>query len=249
MRLAVFSDIHGNCLALDAVLADLRAQGIEQFVCLGDAIQGGAQPAETALRLRALSCPVVMGNADAWLLTGQETSSHEQVSESQLVTRAWSLAQLSAEDRAWIVSFSPTIEIPLQGGKTLFCFHGSPRSFDDILLPDTSEEEFRGMLDGYDAALLAGGHTHTQQWRRLGDAWYLNPGSVGFAYNWQLPEEQFHADAWADYAIVHTDGERLGVEFRHVPFDVQELIHLTRASGRPYAEQAIAVYRHLRDSG
>jgi len=99
MQLAVISDIHGNCFALDEVLVDIRRQGIERIVCLGDAIQGGVQPAETVERLREVGCPIVMGNADAWLLTGLETSPHEQVTEQQLAVRAWSLAQLSKEDR------------------------------------------------------------------------------------------------------------------------------------------------------
>ena len=65
MRLAVISDIHGECFALEQVLHDIRRQGIEEVVCLGDAVQGGSQPAETVARLRELHCPVVMGNADA----------------------------------------------------------------------------------------------------------------------------------------------------------------------------------------
>jgi predicted phosphodiesterase len=185
-----------------------------------------------------------MGNADAWLLTGQETSDHEQVSESQLATRIWSLAQLSEEDKAWITSFAPTVEITLEVGKKLLCFHGSPHSFDDILLPDTPEEEFRRMLGGFDASLLCGGHTHTQQWRRLDAAWYFNPGSVGLAYNWRLPDEQFRVDPWADYAIVTSEGERIGVEFRHVPIDVDPLIDVIRASGKPDIERSIGFYHH-----
>ncbi len=78
MRLAVISDIHGECFALNQVLQDIRRQGIEQVVCLGDALQGGSQPAQTLARLRELNCPVVMGNADAWLLTGQSTSAEEE---------------------------------------------------------------------------------------------------------------------------------------------------------------------------
>src|SRR5712691_13465601 len=83
MRLAVISDIHGECFTLDQVLQDIRRQDIEQIVCLGDALQGGSQPAETLARLRELNCPVVMGNADAWLITGQNTSPDEEISEKQ----------------------------------------------------------------------------------------------------------------------------------------------------------------------
>jgi putative phosphoesterase len=184
MRLAVISDIHGECLALDQVLQDIRRQGIEQMVCLGDALQGGSQPAETLARLRELNCPVVMGNADAWLITGQQTSAGEEISQKQREVRAWSLAQLSESDIAFVQQFPSTIEIPLEAGKTLLCFHGSPRSFDEIILPETPADVVRQFLGGYDATLLTGGHTHTQQMRRLGNSWYFNPGSVSLPYNW-----------------------------------------------------------------
>ena len=244
MRLAVISDTHGNCFALDQVLHDIRNQGIEQIVCLGDAVQGGAQPAQTVARLRELNCPIVMGNADFWLLTGQETSPQEKIGEQQIAVRAWSLAQLSSDDLAFIQQFSPTVEISPGAGQKLLCFHGSPGSFDDIILPDTPNETVRRFLDGWDATLFTGGHTHTQQLRRIGNGWYFNPGSVSLAYNWDLStEERIRVDPWADYAIVSTDGANFGITFRHVPYDVDELARTIRASGRPYAEEALAVYQ------
>jgi putative phosphoesterase len=237
MRLAVISDIHGECFALDQVLQDIRRQGIEQLVCLGDALQGGSQPAQTLARLRELNCPVVMGNADAWLITGQQTAAGEEPSEQQREVRAWSLAHLSQSDLAFVQHFRPTIEIPLEAGKTLLCFHGSPRSFDEIILPQTPEDVVRQFLAGYDATLFTGGHTHTQQMRRLGNSWYVNPGSVSLAHG------RMRVDPWADYAIVASEGACLGITFRHVPFDVNELARIVRASGRPYAEEAISLYR------
>lgn len=243
MQLAVISDIHGNCFALDQVLADIRRQGIEAIVCLGDAIQGGAQPAETVARLREIKCPIVMGNADSWLLTGQVTSPQEQVTERQQAVRAWSLAHLSAEDKAFIQQFQPTIEIALEAGKKLLCFHGSPTSFDDIILPDTTEDSLRQLLSGFGATLLAGGHTHTQQLRRLGDAWYFNPGSVGLAYKWIVLREQVQMDPSAEYAIVTSEGENTGITFRHIPLQVEEMVRILRASGKPDVEQDIALYR------
>jgi putative phosphoesterase len=244
MRLAVISDIHGNYLAFEQVLADIQRQEVEQMVCLGDALQGGAQPVQTLARLRQEACPVVMGNADAWLLTGLNTSPHESVSEQQRAVRDWSLAQFSEEDIAFIQQFPPTIEIELEAGKKLLCFHGSPSSFDDLILPNTSEERLHELLGGYDATFFTGGHTHTQQLRRLGNAsWYFNPGSVGLAYNWQQTREQFQADPWADYAIVTWEGQRMSIDFRHVPIDIGELTRIVRASGRPYTEEYLSVHQ------
>jgi predicted phosphodiesterase len=246
MRLAILSDIHGECFLLDQVLQDIRRQGIEQMVCLGDALQGGSQPAQTLARLRELDCPVVMGNADAWLLTGEETSPTETTSAKQREVRAWGLAQFSEDDIAFIRCFHPTVEIALEGGKNLLCFHGSPTSFDDIILPSTADETVRQFLAGFDATLLAGGHTHTQQLRRLGNSWYINPGSVSLAYNWELSNMEtgkMSADPWSDYAIVSSEENCLGITFRHVPFEVDALARIVRASGRPYAEESLALYR------
>jgi predicted phosphodiesterase len=243
MRLAVISDMHGNCVGLDAVLADLRAHPADRVVCLGDAIQGGPQPTETVARLRELGCPVVMGNADAWLLTGEETGAEGAASERQLAIRQWSLAQLSDADRAFIAGFQPTIELDLEGSRRLLCFHGSPHSFDDLIFPETPEEDFQRMLGPFAAFVLTGGHTHLQQIRRLEDTFFFNPGSVGFAYNRRLPEARFHADPWAEYAVLTAEGGRLALEFRRVPLDLAELILVTLESGMPYAESVASRYQ------
>ena len=204
MKIAVISDIHGNCIALDAALADLQAQRAERIVCLGDAIQGGPQPAQVVSRLRELGCPVVMGNADAWLLTGVETGNEgippERMRKMQAI-REWSLAQFSADEREFIRRFKPTVAIDADP-RRLLCFHGSPNSFDDVILPSTPEDEFRRYLVGHDALVFTGGHTHIQHIRRVGDGFYFNPGSVGFAYSHEQDDKDFRADAWAEYAVL-----------------------------------------------
>jgi predicted phosphodiesterase len=243
VRIGVISDIHGNCTALDAVLGELRRDSIESIVCLGDAVQGGPQPVETVARLREIGCPVVMGNADAWLLTGVETSQVEQVSPQQQAVREWQLAQLADADRAFIAAFPPTSTLLLDDGRSLLCFHGSPQSFDDLIFPETPEDELFRMCDGHDGAVLCGGHTHLQQIRRLGDAFFFNPGSVGLAYNRHQPENApFRADPWAEYAVLTSEDARLHLEFRRVPFDVAAFLGAARASGRPHVEAILAEY-------
>ncbi len=245
MRIAIISDIHGNCIALDAVLADLQQNPVDQIVCLGDAVQGGPQPAQVVARLREIACPVVTGNADAWLLSGQETG-NEQIPAERLrkmhAIRDWSLSQLTAEDRAFIGQFEPTVTIGSETGRRLLCFHGSPTSFDDILLPTTPQEEFERLLGGYATFLLTGGHTHLQQVRRIGDSFFFNPGSVGFAYSHQQADDSFQADPWAEYAVLTLQSASTSLEFRRIPFDTVQLIQAYQASGRPHADEAISQY-------
>ena len=248
MRVAVLSDIHGNCIALDQALKDLVQHPVEKIVCLGDAIQGGPQPAEVVRRLRQIDCPVVMGNADAWLLSGMDTGNEVTSEERQRTldaVREWSLARLSAEDRAFIQSFQPTVEVALEAGRKLLCFHGSPASFDDIMLPDSPYEQLSKFLGDYEADVLTGGHTHVQYLRRLGadGRFSLNPGSIGLAYSHHQPDDGFRADPWAEYAVLTSEGQRLALEFRRVPYDVAPLLDVYNTSGRPYADKAIAQYR------
>jgi len=245
MKLAVISDIHGNYVAFAAVLADLERAAPARVVCLGDAIQGGPQPAEVARGLRALACPVVMGNADDYLLKGTASDAEAVSPERQAkmdAVRAWSLAQLSEADKAFIASFTPTVTDPLDGTRALLGFHGSPESFDHVLLPTTPEDEFQARLGPYAPSLMCGGHTHLQQVRRLGDTFFFNPGSVGFAYNAQQDEAGFQADPWAEYALLTVADGRLGLEFRRVPFDAAELRRVYRESGRPFGEEAAGQY-------
>jgi putative phosphoesterase len=247
MRIAVISDIHGNCIALDAALADLEQHPADHLVCLGDAIQGGPQPAQVVSRLRELGCPVVMGNADAWLLSGVETGNEPASEERRRMldaVREWSLAQLSRDDRAFIQGFRPTVEMALEAGRRLLCFHGSPASFDDVMLPDTPQEQLFKFLGEYHADALCGGHTHVQYMRRLGadGRFFFNPGSIGFAYSHHQPEDSFRADPWAEYAVLTSEGDKLALQFRRVPYDVEPLIDAYRTSGRPYADEAIAQY-------
>jgi len=247
-RLAVLSDIHGNCVALDAVLADLDGQAIDGTICLGDAIQGGPQPAEVVQRLRELNCPVVMGNSDAWLLSGIETDAEHILPERRIklnAVREWSLTRLSGDDREFIAAFEPTVLLPLEAGRSLLAYHGSPASFDEIILPDMPEEEFRRILGEHAANILAGGHVHLQFLRRIGDNFHFNPGSVGVAYSHEQPEDHFRLDPWAEYAVLTVDGPRLGLEFRRIPFDVDELVRVTRLSGRPFADQTADEYGRI----
>lgn len=246
MRIAIISDIHGNNVAFETALTDIQRQNIDQIVCLGDAIQGGPQPAAVVQNLCALNCPVVMGNADAWLISGIETGDEgippERLKKMEEI-RLWSLSQLSEDDRAFIANFQPTTTLNLEGDLDLLCFHGSPASFDDIILPAAPQEEFQKFLGVYADHILTGGHTHAQQIRRNGELFFLNPGSVGFAYSHNQPEGQFHADPWAEYAILTVENRQTSLEFRRIPFDVQEIIRVYRESGRPFADEAIAQYQ------
>ena len=240
MRVALFSDVHGNAVAFDAFLADLAEQDVDEVVCLGDHAQGGAQPAECLERLRELGCPAVMGNSDHFLLTLDP--GEEPVTDAQLDTARWSAAQLSPELLEFHRSFESTVELELDDGRTLLAFHGSPRSRDELMTPWMEEAEFRAPLDGLDAAVFAGGHIHLQWTRRCGPSYFVNPGSVGLAYDHHQDEATFRCDPFAEYAVLTVDGG-IGVEFRRIEYDADDVLRAIEASGMPHPDRTARLWR------
>jgi predicted phosphodiesterase len=241
MPLAVISDIHGNLVALDAVLSDLATRSIEPTLCLGDVAATGPQPREVIARLRELGCPVVMGNTDDWLLhpavktnTEDDDMDRRRLQEIEL----WGAEQLTAEDRAYLASFQPTVSMELEGGMRLLAYHGSPRSFDEQILPTLSSDGLDAALDGREADLYIGGHTHMQMFCRHRRSLVINPGSVGLAIDSGPPfDGPICNPAWAEYAIINAGGpDELTVELRRAPFDVEALRQAIYASGMPHAD-------------
>lgn len=232
MRIGLIADIHGNLIALETVLAKLALESLDQLVCLGDVAALGPQPGEALARLRALQCPVVMGNTDAWLLAPSSAVDSDRFDRA--ITQ-WTMAQLTDDDRAYITSFLPTIELALGDGRTFLCFHGSPRSYDDVIVPTTPDGELREMLGDTQATILAGGHTHLQMVRRHGDAHLINVGSVGLAGVGAAAQKNHHV-RWAEYAVVDLDKDRLDISLRRTPLDVDQMVAVARASGMPEVE-------------
>src|SRR5438105_11830899 len=221
MRVGLISDIHGNLLALDAVLAELERAAVDRIICLGD-VAAGPQANEALARIRDLGFPVVMGNWDALSVDGMPEPSGP-VEERLYATAAWWADRLSDDAREFIKSFVPTIEVALDSETRMLCFHGSPTSFDHWIDATTSDEEVTQMLGAAAAPLLAGGHTHLQMVRRYADSVIVNPGSVGLPFRVWSPEE-VQIGRWAEYGILSAERGRLAFELRRTLFDVDDYL-------------------------
>jgi predicted phosphodiesterase len=227
------------------MLMDLGAHDVDHVVCLGDHAQGGPQPAECLELLRDLGCPAVMGNSDHFLLTLDP--GEEEFTEAQVENARWSQLQLSDDLLAFHRSFVPTVELEFAPRRSLLAFHGTPRSRDEIVGPWMEEEQFREPFDGVPATVFAGGHTHQQWARRLGDSYYVNPGSVGLPIDHHQAGEHPRADPYAEYAIVTVVGGSFEVEFRRIPFAPGEVIDTIEAGDMPHPEEAARPWSHAPD--
>jgi putative phosphoesterase len=216
-RMAVIYDVHGNLPALEEVLAEARADRIDHVICGGDVALFGAHPAECAERLRDLGDRLiaVRGNCDRYLLEESEAPADE------VDVLRWTKDALGSELTQWLGGLPATAEIPNQGALVV---HASPRSDEDVMLPNTDEGTVSEMLAGSTASTVLCGHVHIQYRRRVGSQELVNPGSVG------LPSDGDRRSAWA----VLEDGQ---VSFRRTAYDVDAVIDELRQIGHPTAEQ------------
>ncbi len=105
MRFAIFSDVHANLEALDAVLADADQRRCTHFVCLGDVVGYNANPHECVERIREMDCPIVKGNHDEQASLLESSTDFNALAEEAI---AWTRDHLTEEDKQWLR------ELPLQ---------------------------------------------------------------------------------------------------------------------------------------
>ncbi|MEZ4591346.1 MAG: metallophosphoesterase family protein [Chloroflexota bacterium] len=224
MRIALISDIHGNLVSLEAVLADIDRQNVNEIIFLGDAATLGPQPHEVLHRLRQLGCPCIIGNHETYLFKPSLGQAYMRGTQwfSDILT--WCRARLTPEDYQFMRSFQPMLKVKLEGESTLICFHGSPRRHTDNIFATTPTEEVNEMLAGRRATVMAGGHTHVQMMRQHIGVLLVNSGSVGLPFE-QMPftDRGPRVMPWAEYAIITSEGNAISVDLRRIPVNMKAI--------------------------
>lgn len=226
------SDLHSNVPALQAVLDDIAGLGVEQIACLGDIVDLGPEPGAVIRLLQERSIPCLMGNHDPF--NGEAIVPVE--------VYAWTRSVLSETELEWLRALPSELSFEFES-RLLLCVHGSPRSFDEQILPDTSGELLQEMLEGREFDVLACGHTHVQLKRRWQNRLVVNCGSVGMPF-----EAPFTGAApprvqpWAEYAVVELSATVADVDLRRVDYDVEEYFERVRRSTMPEPEAWIGAW-------
>lgn len=247
MRIAVLSDIHGNLLALEAVLADLRVHAPDLVVNLGDHLSGPLEAAATAELLISQSNWVhVRGNHDRQLTELEPAA-------MGLSDRA-AEKQLAAGHKAWLRSLAPAAVV---ADDVLLC-HGTPERDFDYLLEDVSatgvslasREKIRSDV-GSAASTILCGHSHVPRLVRLEDGTLvLNPGSVGLpAYHdsdHRFPHVIEAGSPHARYALIDRAGRGWNATFRTADYDWDAAARFASKGNRPDWAHALSTGYALR---
>jgi predicted phosphodiesterase len=227
MRIAALFDIHGNLPALEAVLADVRAAGVDRLVVGGDIVVG-PMTREALAHVNALDLPVefVYGNCEVAVLDqlAGRTPRAPWLSPTYRPILEWTAEQHRA-DRDVLASWQLTRRLDVPGiGTVLFC-HATPRNQDEVFLKTTAEERIRPLFDGLGAALVVCGHTHMQFNRVVSATRVVNAGSIG----------QPFGDPGAYWLLIGPD-----VELRRTAYDLEAAARRIRATSYPAAEEFAA---------
>ncbi len=233
MRIAFISDIHGNLNALEAVLADLQTQKVDEIICLGDTITLGPQPKEVLNILRNLNCTLINGNHDGAVLNPEHAEQFE-ITEYLVPDLYWCREKLTEEDFDFIRSFKATHELVFPNGVSTLCFHGSPLSTTHLIQATTPTNILDEYFSNQTADIFIGGHSHIQMYRRYGEKLILNSGSVGNAFKFVFsPGTPPSLLPWAEYTILSQSGDTLDVDLRRVYFDTDKLLKKVMESEMP----------------
>jgi len=241
MRIALISDLHGNDVALTAVLDDIERAGVDRLVCLGDVATLGPHPSAVITRLRELGCACIIGNHDAFMLDPDLIHTY---TEAPIIVEAvdWCRAELRPDEIEFLRSFQPTIEIEVDAQSRILLFHGTPRSHMEDMLATTAPDDVDRMLDGHTATVLAGGHTHIQMLRQHRGMLLVNPGSLGMPFQEYVAGKAPTLMMHAEYAVVDVADGHVSVALRRVPLDRKALREAAGDSKCPLAPMLAQAY-------
>ncbi len=252
MRIAIFSDVHGNLTGLDAVLRDIDEQEVDQIVFAGDLCLGGPRPQECLDRIRRRDdIAAVYGNTDEFIdgmpllsddIDEEDRRRHQQISD----TASWTRERLGEMDRAWLreLPFHRRISPSVNPRDDLFIVHANPIDVNQVIYPaedlqkklfgevQQTDDDLYPLLEGLIAGVLAFGHLHIPSIRQWNDLALVNVSSVS------LPGD---GDVRAKYALLTWDGERWQIEYRRLDYDVKSEVGAYQNIKPPGWEEIVEV--------
>jgi putative phosphoesterase len=233
MRVALLSDIHGNALALEAVLVEMADERVDVVMNLGDIFYGPLWPRRTWELLRSLNAVTIVGNEDRKLF---DASADEIASQA---TVAYNLRDLGDEPIAWMRALPATTRVD-----EIYACHGTPDSDTIYLLEDVAsgdavlrdERDIKEQLGALHERVIVCGHSHTPRAITLSDGTLIvNPGSVGLpAYDDDQPPHRMQTGTpHARWALIEKTPQGWHSELRSTAYDHEAAARQAEAQQRP----------------
>lgn len=228
MRVAVISDIHGNQIALEAVLADLQLQPpVDQLVIAGDLCLNGPCPQQVLETVQKLECPVIQGNVDLEIVTQAPEKGQKKRS-----TVGWTREQIGEAGVQYLASLPTSYCVKNPQGTDLLVVHANPLDLEVAIFPNMPDDALEHLLGELDPGIgaLAFGHLHIAYTRRWRNLLLVDVASCG------LPRDE---DYRAAYGILEWVDNTWEAEIRRVTYDVEAVIKQLKNSGIPHVDKRV----------
>lgn len=223
MRLAVFSDVHGNLAALEAVLADISEQRADRLVCLGDLAYNGPWPGECVAAVRDAGALCVHGNTDrAVLRAAGRLDDGRPIAAEDRLTLDWHVARLGTADLDFLASLRRNEQLGADGIRMLFV-HASVKDVTRAIRAGDTTDTLIRLMDDAECDWIFLGHTHVPCLFQLDGRRIINTGAVS---------RSLDGNGRPSYVIVDT--RTGGVCFRRVDYDIDRTLSAARERGFPY---------------
>jgi len=226
MRIAVISDIHGNYLALNSVLEDIKNQNVEQIFCLGDLIGYAPDPNKIFSLIKRRNIQTILGNYDEAVAFGKKDCgcgySDEKCQLMGKVSFDWTVKNTSPDNKKWMKNLPRKLSFIINS-KRILMVHGSPENISGRIEPDISDEDLNLILNKAQTDILFSGHTHWPFHKIVNRRHIINPGSVGRP---KIGSPQ------ANYAVVDFQ-KGCDIRFRFIDYDHESFAKEIEASPMP----------------
>ena len=238
MKIAFISDIHGNAIALEAVLEDLKKKNIEKICILGDICYRGPEPKRSLELIQSLQAEVIKGNADEWVVRGvRQGEVPDGALEMMNKEREWIISNLESTDIGYLSQLPTELHLN-EHGIEIFAFHATPTSLFEVI-PQNAEDCLlhEKVLSKNDATIYLYAHIHKPYIRYINGRVIMNIGSVG------LP---FDGVTKASYGIITIDESGFSTSIERVGYDIEKVMKQYREASYPNADMMIQVLKNGR---
>lgn len=239
MKIAFISDIHGNAVALDAVLTDIQKKEIDQIFVLGDICYRGPEPKRSIDLVKSLNTKVIKGNADEWVVRGVlEGEVPQKALEIMNKERQWTVEQLEPADIDYLESLPTQLQVTVEG-IDIIGFHATPDNLFDVVLPSAEDEKIESnLMKPADAHIYVYAHIHKPYIRYINGKVIMNIGSVG------LP---FDGLTKASYGLIEIENGNYRTSIERVSYDVEKVIQAYQKVNYPNAEMMIEIIKNAKN--
>ncbi|OPJ63951.1 metallophosphoesterase family protein [Clostridium oryzae] len=225
MNIAVLADIHGNGIAFQHVLEDMKTQDINKVIILGDVVMKGPTTTRIVEELQKLDCLAwIQGNTDKWFKEISDDWKPETNKEKEIKAYCSYARENMSKESIEFINNLPFQKSLICENVSMLCVHGTPQDIQDAIDGSVPVQHIKELIKDIKEDVLLCAHSHCSYIGEVDGKKIFNPGSIGLAAD---------GDLRASYGILKIDDGNVEIINRRVAYPIDELFQLAEESSFP----------------